>query len=179
MAKQQAKPTVSAKPKDKATVSSKNEIREILYNRKLRHDFTILDRYEAGLVLMGSEAKSLRADDVQWGDAHARFDERVHELFLFGLHIGEYRQAGTFGHQPLQPRKLLLHKRELEKLHGKMSAKGLTLIPEKLFWKGPWVKIELCLCSGKDKGDKRRDLVARAQKRDVDRELARRSKQRD
>lgn len=155
---------------------AKGAIREILFNRKLRHDFAILDRYEAGIVLMGSEAKSLRAGDVQWGDAHARFDERDHQLYLFGLHIGEYRQAGTFGHQPLQPRKLLLHKRELAKLHGKLSAKGLTLVPERLFWKGPWVKLDLCLCSGKDKDDKRRDLVARAQRRDVERELARRSK---
>lgn len=177
MAKQ-AKPTGNHKPKA-APVPARLAIREILYNKKLRHDFTILDRYEAGIVLMGSEAKSLRAGDVQWGDAHARFDERVHELFLFGLHIGIYQQAGTFGHQPLQPRKLLLHKRELEKLHGKLSAKGLTLIPEKLFWKGPWVKLDLCLCSGKDKEDQRRDLVARAQKRDVERELARRSKGRD
>ncbi len=177
MAKQ-AKPTISQKPKLAAT-PAKTGVREILYNKKLRHDYAILDSYEAGIVLMGSEAKSLRAGDVQWGDAHARFDDRVHELYLFGLHIGEYRQAGTFGHQPLQPRKLLLKKRELEKLHGKLSAKGLTLIPEKLFWKGPWVKVDLCLCTGKDKGDKRRDLVARAQKRDVDRELARRSKNRD
>ena len=177
MAKQ-AKPTGDQKPQKPKTAAApaKTAIREILYNKKLRHDFTVLDRYEAGIVLMGSEAKSLRAGDVQWGDAHARFDERVHELFLFGLHIGEYRQAGTFGHQPLQPRKLLLHKRELEKLHGKLSAKGLTLIPEKLFFKGPWVKLDLCLCSGKDKEDQRRDLVARAQKRDVERELARRSK---
>lgn len=179
MAKQ-AKPTVSQKPKPSAAAApARNAIREILYNKKLRHDFTVLDRFEAGIVLAGSEAKSLRNGDVQWGDAHARFDERVHELFLFGLHIGEYRQAGTFGHQPLQPRKLLLHKRELEKLHGKMSAKGLTLIPEKIFFKGPWVKLDLCLCSGKDKGDKRRDLVERAQQRDVARELARRAKRGD
>ena len=69
----------------------------IAQNRRARHDYSILDVYEAGLVLMGSEAKSLREDNVQWGDAHARFDDRTHELFLFGLHIGEYRQAGTFG----------------------------------------------------------------------------------
>jgi SsrA-binding protein len=176
MAKQVKPTSGGGKPGKPAAVAPKNAIREILYNKKLRHDFAILDRYEAGIVLMGSEAKSLRAGDVQWGDAHARFDDRVGELFLFGLHIGEYRQAGTFGHQPLQPRKLLLHKRELEKLRGKLSAKGLTLVPEKLFWKGPWVKLDLCLCSGKDKDDKRRDLVARAQRRDVERELARRAK---
>lgn len=168
-------PTASQKAKP-APAPGKRAVREILYNKKLRHDFAVLDSYEAGLVLMGSEAKSLRNGDVQWGDAHARFDERDHQLYLFGLHIGEYQQAGTFGHQPLQPRKLLLHKRELERLHGKLTAKGLTLVPEKLFWQGPWAKIALCLCSGKDKGDKRRDLVARAQKRDVERELARRMK---
>ncbi|MEK7416020.1 MAG: SsrA-binding protein SmpB [Planctomycetota bacterium] len=171
-----AKPGKGAKPKagDKAP-----EIRQILYNKKLRFDYAILDQYEAGLVLTGSEAKSLREDNVQWGDAHARFDDRVGELFLFGLHIGEYRQAGTFGHQPLQPRKLLLHRRELEKLRGKLSTKGLTLVPERLFWRGKWAKIDLCLCSGKDKGDKRRDLIAKAQGRDVQRELARRAKRGD
>lgn len=170
---------VTQQPKPAVAAAKVKEVREILYNKKLRHDFHIEDSYEAGIVLMGSEAKSLRAGDVQWGDAHARFDERVGELFLFGLHIGEYRQAGTFGHQPLQPRKLLLHKRELERLHGKLSAKGLTLIPERLFWRGPWVKISLCLCSGKDRGDKRRDLIERAQTRDVQRELARRAKRGD
>lgn len=170
-------PTVSAKPA-KAAPKVDAE-RQILYNKKLRHDYAIVDTYEAGIVLMGSEAKSLRNGDVQWGDAHARFDERVGELFLFGLHIGEYRQAGTFGHEPLQPRKLLLHKRELEKLHGKLSAKGLTLVPEKLFWRGKWVKLTLCLCTGKDRDDKRRDLMARAQNRDVQRELARRAKRGD
>lgn len=150
--------------------------RQILFNKKLRHDFHVLDTYEAGIVLMGSEVKSLRAGDVQLGDAHARFDDRVNELFLYGLHIGEYRQAASFGHQPIQPRKLLLHRKELDRLRGKLAAKGLTLIPERLFWRDKWVKITLCLCSGKDKGDKRRDLVAKAQRRDVERELARRVK---
>jgi SsrA-binding protein len=153
--------------------------RLILYNRKLRHDYAVIDRLEAGVVLMGSEVKSLRAGEVQWGDAHARFDDRNGALWLFGLHIGEYHQAAQFGHQPLQPRKLLLHAKELERLRGKLSAKGLTVIPERIFFKGPWVKLDICLCSGKDKEDQRRDLIARAHKRDVDRELMRRSKGRD
>ncbi|MCS6969769.1 MAG: SsrA-binding protein SmpB [Planctomycetota bacterium] len=151
-------------------------IREILYHRRLRHDFEVLERYEAGLVLQGSEVKSLRAGDVQWGDAHARFDDETRELWLHGLHIGEYRQAGAFGHQPRQPRKLLLHRRELDRLYGRLAGKGLTLVPERLFWKGAHVKIDLCLCRGKTKGDKRRDLIARAERRDVERELARRAK---
>jgi SsrA-binding protein len=150
--------------------------RQILFNRKLRHDYAVIDRYEAGIVLMGSEVKSLRAAEVQWGDAHARFDDRNGELWLFGLHIGEYHQAALFGHQPRQPRKLLLKKAELERLRGKLSAKGLTVVPERIFFKGPWVKLDLCLCSGKDKEDQRRDLIARAHQRDVERELARRSK---
>ena len=171
-----AQPTGQPAKGGKPAAPAKGAIREILFNRKLRHDFAVIDRFEAGIVLQGSEAKSLRNGDVQWGDAHARFDDRVGELFLFGLHIGEYRQASTFGHEPRQPRKLLLHKRELAKLHGKLSAKGLTVVPERLFWKGPWVKVDLCLCSGKDHEDKRRDLVQRAQRRDVERELARRMK---
>lgn len=176
MAKKKPQPTVSAKPAPAKGGKAPPAQRQILFNKKLRHDYAVLDHYEAGLVLQGSEAKSLREDNVQWGDAHARFDDRTHELFLFGLHIGEYRQAGTFGHQPLQPRKLLLHRRELERLRGKLSAKGLTVIPERLYWHGKWAKIDLCLCSGKDKGDKRRDLIAKAQTRDVQRELARRAK---
>src|SRR5919202_4678283 len=82
-----------------------DEVQQIIHNRKLRHDYAVLDSWEAGMQLMGSEVKSLRNGDVQLADAHARLDQRG-EMFLYGLHIGEYRQAGVFGHQPQQPRKL-------------------------------------------------------------------------
>jgi len=152
------------------------DIIEILYNRKLRHDFAVLDSWEAGLVLMGSEVKSMRNGDVQWAQAHARFDERTGELWLYHLHIGEYKQAAQFGHQATQPRKLLLTQRELDKLRGLMAGKGLTIIPERLFFKKGWAKLGICLCQGKDRQDKRQDLIKRAMGRDVDREMARRAK---
>jgi SsrA-binding protein len=163
-----------SKPSTKAPAPPSE--RQILFNRKLRHDYAIIDRFTAGLVLMGSEVKSIRAGDVQMSDAHGRFDARDGQLWLYGLHIGEYRQASAFGHQPVQPRKLLLHRAELERLRGKLAAKGLTLVPERLFWKDKWVKLDLCLCSGKDKDDQRQDLIKRAQQRDVAREMARRAR---
>src|SRR3954467_12188022 len=108
------KPAAPAAKPGKDAKKKPDEVREILYNRKLRHDYSVLDAWEAGMVLMGSEVKSLRNGDVQWGDAHARLDRGA--FGLYGLHIGESRQAGTFGHKPQQPRKLLLKQRELDKL---------------------------------------------------------------
>jgi SsrA-binding protein len=162
MAKAKAKPEAEA-------------VQQILYNRKLRHEYAVLESWEAGMVLMGSEVKSLRNGDVQWGDAHARLDGEG-ELWLYGLHIGEYSQAGAFGHQPAQPRKLLLNHRELSKLTGEMKGKGLTLIPEQLLFRRGWAKIVICLAKGKTHEDKRHDLKKRAADRDVERELARRAK---
>jgi SsrA-binding protein len=151
---------------------------EILYNRKLRHDYEVLEKWDAGIVLMGSEVKSLRNGDVQWGDAHSRPSPQG-ELYLYGLHIGEYRQAGIWGHQPQQPRKLLLHAKEIRKIIAKLDTKGLTLAPERIFFSRGYAKIAICLCRGKTHGDKRQDLVKRAQGRDVEREMARRQKGRD
>jgi SsrA-binding protein len=150
------------------------EVQEILYNRKLRHDYRVIDSWEAGMVLMGSEAKSLRAGDVQWGDAHARMERG--ELWLHGLHIGEYRFAVGSGHQPAQARKLLLSRRELDRLEGALTGKGLTVVPERLLFRRGWAKIVICLAQGKTHEDQRQDLVARATQRDVQRELARRMK---
>ncbi len=154
---------------------AKPEVEEILFNRKLRHDYRVIESWEAGMVLKGSEVKSLRAGEVQWGDAHARIEGT--ELWLYGLHIGEYRFAtsGT-GHQPTQRRKLLLQRREIEKIDGALSAKGLTVVPERLLFRRGWAKIVICLAQGKTHQDKRQDLVKRETDRDVQRELARRSK---
>ena len=169
-----AAPTKAPK-KDANAAKAKDEVREILYNRKLRHDYAVLDAWEAGMVLMGSEVKSLRNGDVQWGDAHARLDAKG-QLWVYGLHIGEYRQAGTFGHEPAQPRKLMLKGKELLKIAGLMKGKGLTLIPEQLLFRKGWAKIVICLAKGKTRGDKRQDMVKRAADRDVEREMARRAK---
>jgi len=157
------------------TPEKKDDVQVVMVNRKLRHDYAVLDTWEAGLVLWGSEVKSLRAGDVQWGDAHARFDERG-ELWLHGMHIGEYKQASTFGHQPRQPRKLLMSRRELDRLREQMKGKGLTVVPERLIFRKGWAKLVVCLAQGKAHEDKRADLVKRAQKRDVEREMSRRMK---
>lgn len=149
-------------------------VQEILVNRKLRHDYRVLDSWEAGMALMGSEVKSLRAGDVQWADAHARLEKG--EAWLYGLHIGEYRFAVGSGHQPTQARKLLLTRRELDRIAGALHGKGLTLVPERLLFRKGWAKIVICLAQGKTHEDKRQDLVARASARDVERELARRTK---
>lgn len=152
----------------------KDEVQLILKNRKLRHDYHVVDTWEAGMVLMGSEVKSLRAGDVQWGDCHARLENG--QLWLYGLHIGEYRQAGTFGHQPVQPRKLLMHRKEIDKIAGQLKTKGMTLVPDELHFRRGFARIVICLAHGKDRGDKRQDLIKRAMKRDVEREVARRHK---
>jgi SsrA-binding protein len=171
-----AKAPVAIVAAKKSTTPEKKgqEVQQILFNRKLRHDFAVLDTWEAGIVLMGSEVKSLRNGDVQIADAHARFDGD--ELWLYSLHIGEYRQAGIFGHQPTATRKLLLSRKELNKIAGKMKGKGLTIVPESVLFRDGWAKIGICLCQGKTKGDKRQDLIKRAQGRDVEREMARRTK---
>jgi SsrA-binding protein len=166
----------SGKAKGNAkAAAAKPEVVEILHNRRLRYDFTVVERWEAGMVLMGSEVKSLRAGDVQWGDAHARLD-RHGELWLYGLHIGEYRQAGVFGHQPAQPRKLLLHRKEIDRLTGAMAGKGMTLKPEGLFFRRGHAKLALCLVKAKTKGDKRQSLMREATKREVEGEMRRRMK---
>jgi SsrA-binding protein len=176
MAGKSSVPVAKAKPASKpgkGRAAIPEEV-EILYNRKLRHDYEVIERWEAGMVLQGSEVKSLRNTDVQWADAHARMDRD--ELWLYGLHIGEYRQAGVYGHQPQQTRKLLLQRRHLDKLQGALQTKGLTVIPERLLFRKGWAKVVICLCKGKTHDDKRQDLVKRATDRDVARELSRRMK---
>lgn len=151
-------------------------VQVVLRNRRLHHDYEALQTFEAGLVLSGSEVKSLRAGNVQLADAHARFDQRG-ELWLHGLHIGEYREAGAFGHEPTARRKLLLQARELSQLIGKLQTKGLALVVSRLYFRRGWAKCELALVRGRKKADKRAALEERARKRDIERELARRMRQ--
>lgn len=160
----------------KQDAEKKSVVLEILYNRKLRHDYAVLDSWEAGIVLMGSEVKSLRTKDVQWGDAHARISGPKQELWLYGMHIGVYLQAGVWGHQADQPRKLLMHRKEIERIASSLVAKGQTLVPERILFRDGKAKIVICLCKGKTHEDKRSDLMKKAQGRDVEREMARRMK---
>jgi SsrA-binding protein len=150
-----------------------SEVQLILRNRRVRHDYEILDEYEAGMVLQGSEVKSLRAGDVQWGDAHARLDHK-RELYLYGLHIGEYRFAATTGHIAQARRKLLLNRGEIDKLAGSMQGKGLSIVPTALLFRRGWAKCCIAVVRGRKKEDKRRHMVDEAKKRDIQREMSRR-----
>ena len=136
-------------------------------NRKARHDYTILDTYEAGMALTGTEVKSLRAGRASLVDAFGQ--ESNGEIFLHGMHIPEYTQGTWTNHEPRRTRKLLLHRGEIERLIGKIREGGLTLVPLALYFNDGKVKCELALARGKRSYDKRTDLA----KRDADREIAR------
>jgi SsrA-binding protein len=138
-------------------------------NRRARHDYELLDRYEAGLVLTGTEVKSLREGRVTLPQAYA--EVRDGEVWLFGLSIATYDKGGTANHDPDRARKLLLHRREIDSLYGKVREQGLTLVPTRLYFKNGRVKIELAVAKGKHVRDKRRDIVDREAKRSMERAL--------
>jgi SsrA-binding protein len=139
----------------------------IAQNRKARHDYTVLDTYEAGVALMGTEVKSLRLGRASLIDAFATVDDG--EVWLRNLHIAEYTQGSWTNHEPRRTRKLLLHREEIERLIGKIREGGLTLVPLSLYFNEGKVKCELALAKGKKSYDKRTDLA----KRDADREIQR------
>jgi SsrA-binding protein len=138
-------------------------------NRRARHEYHLLDRYEAGLALTGSEVKSLRDGKAVLQRAFG--DVRGGEVYLVGLHIPEYTQATSGNHDPDRDRKLLLHRREIDQLAAKVAEKGLTLVPTRLYWKDGRAKVELALARGKDVRDKRRTIAERDAKRQMDRAL--------
>jgi SsrA-binding protein len=144
----------------------------IVDNRRARHDYHLTDRYEAGLVLTGTEVKSLRDGRAQIRQAYA--DIRGDEAWLVGLHIAPYEQGTTRSHDPDRDRKLLLHRKEIASLIGKVKEKGFTLVPTRLYFKNGRVKVEIALAKGKELHDKRRDIA----KRDADRQIERALKQR-
>lgn len=144
-------------------------------NRRARHDYHLLERYEAGLVLTGTEVKSLRAGHVDLQRAFA--DLRGDELYLVGAHIDEYAQASLANHEPGRERKLLLHRRELDSLAGKVRERGLTLVPTRLYFKDGRAKVEIALARGKETRDKRRDIAERDAKRQMERALKSRSRE--
>jgi SsrA-binding protein len=136
-------------------------------NRKARHEFELLDRFEAGIVLTGTEVKSLRAGRAVLGQAYA--DVRDGEAWLQGAEIAVYDQGNRANHDPMRPRKLLLHRREIDRLYGQIREKGLTLVPTRLYFKDGRVKVELALARGKNTYDKRRTLADRDAKRQIER----------
>ena len=141
----------------------------IAENRRARHEYHLLERYEAGLVLTGTEVKSLRDGKAILQRAFG--DLRDGELYLVGAHIPEYTQGNVQNHDPDRDRKLLLHRRELDQLVGKVQEKGLTLVPTRLYWKDGRAKVELALARGKDVRDKRRDIADRDARRQIERAL--------
>ena len=146
----------------------------IAENRKARHEYHLLERHEAGLVLTGSEVKSLRQGQAQLQRAFA--DIRDGELWLVGSHISTYDQAGIQNHDPDRDRKLLLHRRELDSLRAKVAEKGFTLVPTRLYFKNGRAKVEVALAKGKDVRDKRRDIAKRESDRQIERALKQRSR---
>jgi SsrA-binding protein len=141
----------------------------IVDNRRARHDYHLLERFEAGIVLTGTEVKSLR--DGRADLARAFADVRDHEIWLVGAHIAEYAQGNVANHDPDRDRKLLLRKREISSLIGKVSERGLALVPTRLYFKGGRAKVELALARGKEARDKRRDIAEREAKRQIERAL--------
>lgn len=147
----------------------KERIKIIAENRQARRDYFIVDEYEAGLVLLGTEVKSLRQGRANLKDSYARIKNG--EVFVYQLHIAPYPFAYYDNHDPLRPRKLLLHKHEIKRLYGKMNEKGHTLIPIRLYFKGGKAKILLALAKGKRKVDKREAIKRRDAQRDLDRAI--------
>ncbi len=144
----------------------------ICRNRKAYFEFTIDDLFEAGLVLQGTEVKSLRMGKANIADAYARF--RDGDLFLLNANISPYPHAAGENHEPTRPRKLLLHRRELKRLWGKLTERGYTLIPLKLYFKNEHAKVELGLAKGKKKFDKRETIRRREEQRELERARKRR-----
>ena len=151
---------------------SKKDNRTIQENRKARHDYFVIETYEAGIELFGTEVKSLRAGGVNLKDSYCEIDKG--EMFALGVHISPYEQGNIFNRDPLRPKKLLMHKAEINKLTGLVSREGYTLVPLSLYFKGSRVKMALGLCKGKKNYDKRESIA----KRDADRDIERAMKER-
>ncbi len=143
--------------------------RTLAENRKARHDYTIEETCEAGVALTGTEIKSIRAGRVNLRDSYAQV--KGGEMWLFNVHIAPYDQAGYVSHDPMRPRKLLLHRKEINRLAGAVTEKGLALIPLRVYLKNNRAKIELALARGKKSYDKRDAIAERDSKREVERAL--------
>ncbi len=146
--------------------------RLIASNKKARHDYTILRTYEAGIALLGTEVKSLRAGRASLTDAFAQPSDG--EIMLHGLHIPEYAYGTWTNHQPRRTRKLLLHRAEITKILGKLADSGVTLVPLSLYFENGWAKVELAVARGKREYDKRQAIAARDASREIAREFSRR-----
>ena len=141
----------------------------VVQNKKAYHDYFILDTYEAGIELKGTEIKSVRNGRANLKDSYIRI--KNNEAFIENMHIAPYEQGNIFNHEPLRTRKLLLHKKEIKKLQKEVKENGLTIVPTKLYFNTSKLKVEVALVRGKKLYDKRQDLKAKDAKRDIDRAL--------
>lgn len=139
----------------------------IAENRKARHDYFILESFEAGIELVGTEVKSIRQGGINLKDSWCSINNG--ELFVNGMHISPYDHGNIFNREPLRVRRLLMHKKQIMQVYGMVKQEGLTLIPISVYFKGSRVKVQVGLCKGKKLHDKRDDLAARAAKRDIER----------
>jgi len=145
---------------------------DVATNRQASFRYHLLEKWECGIELQGSEVKSLREGGVQLKDAYA--DVRDGEVWLRNMHVAPYKPAARDNHDPERPRKLLMHRREIERLIGKTAERGLTLVPTRVYFKGSRAKVELALARGKDVKDKRRSIKDRETRREIDRALSER-----
>ena len=143
---------------------------DVATNRQASYRYHLLERFECGMELQGSEVKSIREGGVQIKDAYASLDGG--EVWVHNMHIAPYEPASRANHEPERPRKLLMHRREIEHLIGSTKEKGLTLVPTRVYFKGPRAKVEIALARGKTHVDKRRDLKAKDHSREIERALA-------
>ena len=141
----------------------------IANNKKAYHDYFILDTYEAGISLAGTEVKSLRMGKCSIKESFIRIDKG--EVFIYGMHISPYEKGNIFNKDPLRERKLLLHKAEINKLFGKIKEKGVAIVPLKVYFKGSLVKVEIGLAKGKKLYDKRQDIAKKDQQREASRDF--------
>ena len=147
---------------------NKNTGRKIIaVNRKARHDYFVEDTYEAGIALYGTEVKSVRLGQVNLKDSYCRVING--EMFALGVHISPYEKGNIFNREPMRDKKLLMHKREILRLLGKVGQEGVTLVPLSMYFKGSRVKVELGICRGKKLYDKRDDLAKKQANRDIER----------
>ena len=156
-------------PAKKMKQESDDDISVVTTNRKTLHLYHVVEKMDAGMALIGTEVKSLRGRKASLVDAYASFQDG--ELFLYKMHIAVYREADRFNHEPTRKRKLLLHKHQIRRLEGKVKEKGLTIVPLRVYFRGPYAKVELALARGKRAFDKREAIERRDRDRDMQRAI--------
>ena len=149
-------------------------VKPIASNRKAYHDYVVEEKYEAGLALCGTEVKSIRMGHVNLKDAFCVVKDG--QMVVHGMHVSPYEKGNIFNRDPLRPRQLLMHKREILRLYGRVKQDGYTLVPLSIYFKGPHIKLEVGLCKGKKRFDKREAAAARDAKREMDRHLKERNR---